>query len=247
MFERIPRLRAVLEEKKHDHHRRLIELAVQHQLPVVRMIRDGFPEPTRSEVIELETRKQGLASAALSNVAVNVDGDPVSRFMYGKHLLELPAKPAFDMLAFAREFGTAYDSMPREELLAANPPSPAFTQHNGVFISLFTLKCVSRLAMGMLLRGAAPLMQDYFTLQAMQKLRDGNGDGRAAIESELRGAGIDTASISHGADGTASFSQKGCRRTLNLDRRVGDALDGIYSRYLNPVAKRVAFAFSPEI
>jgi hypothetical protein len=258
MFERIPRLKAVLDDQKHERHRRLIGLAVEHQRPVVRMIRDGFPEPTRTEVIEFNVRKQvgrrvtltasatiaGEGYAERENITGNFDSNPFSRFNYAKHLLILPERPGFCITDFAQELGTALDSLKPDEVRAAKLPAAFDPETNKLFFSHFTMRANSSLNMAILLKGARQLMREHCLFEAVKSAMECASD---AAQSKAREAGIDIASITSASDGQVSYVQGGCRRTLNLERSLRETLEKTYTKYLNPVAERIAFAFSPEL
>ena len=120
MFERVPKLKAILDDPKNSHHRRFIERGIAHQRPMVIAIRDGFTESLMREVTEHEVRKQGEIFA--TSISMNISSNAYARFVYAKYKLVLPDKPAMDLIEFAIELGKAVDSLSMGDFRAASFP-----------------------------------------------------------------------------------------------------------------------------
>jgi len=243
MFERVPKLKAVLEDPKNLQHRQFIERGIVHQRPMVIAIRDGFKEPLLSEVREHEIRKQGKRWA--KPITEMLSGNAGYRFAYAKYKLVLPEKPAMDMIEFAIELGNAVDSLSTGDFKTASFPADFSPEKDVFFLNHFSMKGDKRVSMSFLTTSAHKLRRQFFLCRNLQVLRDTPADGTTKqwVEAE----GINHASLTYSADGTVFFSQKGCKRTMNLPVQSAWALSQLYQSYLNPIAYRITFAFSPEL
>ncbi len=251
MFERVPRLKAVLDDPRNSHHRRFIERGIAHQRPMVIAIRDGFNEPLMREVTEHEVRKQGESQAA--NIRENISSSARCRFAYAKYKLVLPDKPAMDMIEFAIELGKAVDSLSMGDFKAASFHVDFSPDNDRHFLHHFSLggnshvlqDRNSRMNMSRLTAPALRLRAEFLFSRNLQTFRDAPDD--ETTKQWIEKQGVQLPSLAYSADGTVSFTQNGCKRSLNLRLQTESTLASLYNRYLNPIAYRIVFAFNPEL
>lgn len=239
MFERVPKLRAVLDDPKNSHHRKFIERTIEHQRPMVIAIRDGFPEPLRREVGEHEVKKQGKMWS--EHIYTNISESASARFSYARFKLGLPDKPSMDMIEFAIALGEAVDALGMGDFRAASFPEDFL----GIgFLNQYSLTKRSNRSMRFLTDSAQRLRTEFFLLENLRTLRETSDE---SAKQWVEKQGIDISSLTPSADGTFSFSQNGCKRTLEIGSKTKTVLTKLYRLCLNPIAYRITFAFSPEI
>ncbi len=243
MFERVDGLKAVLDNPKNSHHRRFIERGVAHQRPMVIAIRDGFSESLMREVTEHEALKQGEKSA--ERIRESMSSNARCRFSYAKYKLVLPDKPAMDMIEFAIELGKAVDSLSMGDFTAASFHVDFSPDKDPFFLHHFSLKGNSSFNISRLTSPALRLRGEFLFSRNIQTLRDKPTE--ETTKQWIEKQGVQIPSLVYSADGMVTFTQNGCKRSLDLNLKTESTLAHLYRRFLTPIAYRIAFAFNPEL